>query len=146
MCHSAASTKVSALQGSVFWGDCHNSRIPGQRSGRARPEGPGRSPPAHHAVPPALTGAPPALCLRLQPLPRTTRVPVPTGCVEVGKVRGRSAGDSGDPKGPVAASSPRLGGGSAGGAGPGAGPTARSVPPHAPPRPDSESLGGRGRE
>lgn len=56
-----------------------------------------------------------------------------------GESSGRGVGDSGDPE---AATSPGLGGGGTGGAGP----TARSVPPHAPPRPDSEGLGGRGQD
>lgn len=146
MCHSAANTKVSALQRLGLLG--RQSQLPNTRTAlwQSAPGGAGAQSPRSPRGSSCSHRPPPALCLGLQPLPRTTRVPVPTGCVEVGKVRGRSAGGSGDPKGPVAASSPRLGGGSAGGAGPGAGPTARSVPPHAPPRPDSERLGGRGRE
>lgn len=55
MCHSAAGTKVSALQARSF-GETVTTPAYQDSALAERPEGPGRSPPAHHAVLAALTG------------------------------------------------------------------------------------------
>lgn len=80
-------------------------------------------------------------------LPTQDPGPWPHGLCGAGESSAPEGGGLRGPRGPPRPPpAPRLGGGSARGAELDTGPTARSVPPHAPPRPDSEGLGGRGRE